>query len=233
MAAITHHNKGPSPGDFIEPTRQTPPPGFRGCYPQSPARPRCLCGPKSESTPSCGCPFRQMQAAGPAAAGSLGASAQAEPPALPQRPPGARGYTNGDAERVAEEGGGPVGDTHPPKQAAGGEGGSRERSGRRCRCRCCWPPASSPLFGFDRPRHSLPRDPDLPAPEGGATDCSARSLARPYLMSMRVSRWPPASEGGGSRSFCADVRGRAGCRGGSSGMEGWGCSTVKEGRPGC
>lgn len=39
---------------------------------------------------------------------------------------------------------------------------------------------------------------------------------------MRVLRGPPASEGGGSRSSGADVRGRAGRGGGSSGVEGWG-----------
>lgn len=55
---------------------------------------------------------------------------------------------------------------------------------------------------------------------------------------MRVLRGPPASEGGGSRSSGADVRGRAGRGGGSSGVEGWGGvgwggSAGKGGRLGC
>lgn len=68
MAATTHHNKGPRPGDLIEPTRQTPPPGFRGYFPQSPARPRRLGGPKSESTravpvqPGCRLPGQRLRA---------------------------------------------------------------------------------------------------------------------------------------------------------------------------
>lgn len=104
--------------------------------------------------PGCGCLSSPAAGCPASGCGLPACSAQPEAPALPQRSPGARGHRSGDAKRVAEEGGGPGGDTHPPKQAAGGEGGGRERSGRRCRCRCCWPPASSPLFGFDRPRHS-------------------------------------------------------------------------------
>lgn len=109
--------------------------------------------PKSESTQTAvACPA-QRRAARLAAAGCPGAAPS-------QRRPLRR---SGSRERAATQAatlrGSPrravgQGDTHPPKQAAGGEVGGRERSGRRCRCYRCWPPASSPLFGFDRPRHS-------------------------------------------------------------------------------
>ena len=59
-------------------------------------------------------------------------------------------------------------------------------SGSRCRRRS-WPPASSPpLFWFDWPHHSKPRDPDLPAPAGGgATDC----LFLIFLVKSHSKNW--------------------------------------------
>lgn len=156
MAAIRHHNKGPRPGDFIGPTRRTLPPDFRGYCPQIPARPRCLSSPESESARSAGARPSQLQAARPAATGSPGAAPSRSCPLCRSGPRERAGIEievttrRRSPRRVVGQG-----DTHPPKQAAGGEGGNRERSGRRCRCRCCWPPpASSPLFGFHRPRHS-------------------------------------------------------------------------------
>lgn len=148
MAAIRHHNKGPRPGDFIGPTRRTLPPEFRGYCPQIPARPRCLSGPESESARSAGARPAQLQAARPAAAGCPGAAPSWSCP-LCRSGPRDRAVIEIEVttrrrspRRVVGQG-----DTHPPKQAAGGEGGSRERSGRRCRCRCCWPPpASSPVW---------------------------------------------------------------------------------------
>ncbi|MEJ1274625.1 hypothetical protein NN561_005513 [Cricetulus griseus] len=122
MAAIAHHNKGPRPGGFFGPTRQKPPPGFRGYGPQSPARPRCLSGPESENVrKDRGCPSSPAAGCPAGGRGLPGCSAHTELPFLPQRSPGTRGHRSGDAKTVAEEGGGPGG--HSPAQTSGGRGG--------------------------------------------------------------------------------------------------------------
>lgn len=77
-------------------------------------------------------------------------------------------------------------------------------SGRRGRC-CSWPLASSPpLFWFDWPRHSKPRDPDLPAPAGGgATDCSDSRPQRPACRAC--ARPAPAQCVGGGGAGASDT----------------------------
>lgn len=114
MAATTHHNKGPRPGDFIEPTRHTVPNPLhaRAAYVALKVK---APGRRVPVQPSSRLPGQWLRLPG--------CSAQTEAPALPQRSPGARGHRSGDAKRVAEEGGGPRG--HSPAQISGGRGGWR------------------------------------------------------------------------------------------------------------